>query len=156
MGFYFRRVPLQQSVAEPIRSEVYSEGAVSPGGPIRHTIITEDGQRLSVDIDLKVISPRMDSSQQPAIGQPPHGAELRSHALPSSYQQNPAAFRPHMSVANQKPVNIAPDYPVSPQHQVAAHGYYGGSGATQGYSTNPQVRAVFVYFINYQILNTGY
>jgi len=141
-------MPIQHSVAEPIKSEVYSEGAVSPGGPIRHTIVTEDGQRLSVDINLKVLSPRSDSvQQQPIGGHPMYGAETKSQVPPASYQQNPTAFRPHMSLANHQQVHVAPDYPLSPQHQMAPAGHYGSGGITQGYVIHQQVSRIIVFCV---------
>ena len=44
------------TMAEPIKSELTDKSQDS-NPPVRHTVYTEDGQRLSVDINLKVLSP---------------------------------------------------------------------------------------------------
>lgn len=52
------------AMAEPIRSEVMRSPR-GHGQPITQTVYTEDGQRVSVDINLKLVSP-------PPIGSPGH------------------------------------------------------------------------------------
>lgn len=47
----------RQAFTEPIRTEVEIDTTQAGKGPIRHTVFTDDGQRVSVDINLKLVSP---------------------------------------------------------------------------------------------------
>ena len=87
-----RVVSLQQpahAIAEPIKSEITR----SPRGqPITQTVYTEDGQRVSVDINLKLVSPPpVGGTTGPNFNSYQHGAPLQQgygrHHDNNTYQQ---------------------------------------------------------------------
>ena len=118
-----RMGPLQQpahAIAEPIKSEITR----SPRGqPITQTVYTEDGQRVSVDINLKLVSP-------PPIGGPTgpnfnsyqHGAPLQQryagHHGNNTYQQ-PAP--PHNTYGYGHTNQFTYRAPVQQGHPPASH-----------------------------------
>ena len=66
-----------QAFTEPVRSSVMPRP--SDNSPITHTMLTEDGQRISVDINLKMISP---------TGPGPSTMGYRHPSLPNSHKRN--------------------------------------------------------------------
>ena len=95
------------AIAEPIKSEITR----SPRGqPITQTVYTEDGQRVSVDINLKLVSP-------PPVGGPTgpnfnsyqHGAPLQQryadHYGNNTYQQ-PTTTSQYLWVWTDEPVHV--------------------------------------------------
>ena len=58
----------QGSMTEPIRSDQVVDPNRANDRPIRHTVLTEDGQKVSVDINLKLVSPPPPSRVIPPLG----------------------------------------------------------------------------------------
>ena len=103
-----RVVPIQQShaIAEPIKSEISRS---LRDQPITQTVYTEDGQRVSVDINLKLISP------------PPVGGPTKPNF--NSYHQGPPPPQQQHGYAGH---SYSYQYPAPPEpHNTYGYGHGG-------------------------------
>ena len=124
-----RVVSLQQpahAIAEPIKSEIIR----SPRGqPITQTVYTEDGQRVSVDINLKLVSP-------PPVGGPTAGGYNSYHQgrppPPMQQQRHPHPQQQHGG-------NSYHHQQRTPPHNT--YGGYGGQSNQFTYRTPPHHQA---------------
>ena len=81
------------TMAEPIRSVLTNSGqSQDPDHPVRHTVYTDDGQRVNVDINLKVLSPT--PQQQAAMKQGLGNPEAHSMMRPIGPIAQPQNFAP--------------------------------------------------------------
>ncbi|ELU09475.1 hypothetical protein CAPTEDRAFT_223668 [Capitella teleta] len=106
---------------------------VAPGKaqPINHTVYTDDGQKVSVDINLKVVSPTPQTAANMQEHPPPHRPALPpSHIPPVAFQPQ---YPPHLGPPRQAFTNTA--YPqqvfASPRQRPIAQDQYTGTGYPQ-------------------------
>ena len=132
-----RMVPLQQpghAIVEPIKSEITR----SPRGqPITQTVYTDDGQRVSVDINLKLVSP-------PPIGGAT-GPNLNSYQHGAPMQQRYSGYRGNNTYQQPTPPHNTYGYGHTNQFTYRAPVQQAHSPANNGRQVWEQVRKRFLF-----------